>query len=65
MQLPLQSGTQPIGGVLGYPSDQLHREVALIAYHFHWSLEEILSLEHLDRHRWVTEIAAVGKEQRI
>ncbi|XGW00365.1 MAG: DUF6760 family protein [Leptolyngbya sp. BL-A-14] len=34
----------------------MHEEVACIAFEFHWSLEEILSLEHRDRHRWLTEI---------
>jgi hypothetical protein len=24
--------------------------------HFHWSLDQILDLEHRDRRRWVTEI---------
>jgi hypothetical protein len=44
------------GGIVGYPSNQLHEEVAYIAFHFHWTLEEILSLDHLNRRRWVTEI---------
>ncbi|MDX2099279.1 MAG: DUF6760 family protein [Leptolyngbyaceae cyanobacterium bins.59] len=38
--------------------DQLHQEVAYIALHFHWSLEDILNLEHRDRRRWVQEIQA-------
>ena len=37
------------GGVVGYPLDQLHEEVAFIAYHFHWSPEQIMDLEHRDR----------------
>lgn len=41
---------------MGYPLDLLHGEVALIALHFHWSLEQIVMLEHRDRNRWVTEI---------
>jgi hypothetical protein len=43
--------------VTGYPSDQLHEEVACIALAFHWSLSDILALEHRDRRRWVTEIS--------
>ncbi|MEW5861538.1 MAG: DUF6760 family protein [Cyanobacteriota bacterium] len=35
----------------------LRQEVALIAFHFHWSLEDILNLEHSDRRGWVTEIS--------
>ena len=34
-----------------------------MAYHFHWSLDEILDLEHADRRRWVNEISAIN--QRI
>jgi hypothetical protein len=37
-------------------------EVAFIAYHFHWSPDEILDLEHGDRRRWVTEISAINQE---
>ncbi|NJN20028.1 MAG: hypothetical protein HC812_00955 [Leptolyngbya sp. RL_3_1] len=40
----------------GYPSEQLHEEVACVALYFHWSLSDILALEHRDRRRWVTEI---------
>jgi len=29
-----------------YASHRLYREVAYVAYHFHWSLDEILDLEH-------------------
>ncbi|MFE1745586.1 DUF6760 family protein [Coleofasciculus sp. H7-2] len=43
--------------MLGYPSDLLRQEVALIAFHFHWSLEDILNLEHSDRLFWVTQIS--------
>jgi hypothetical protein len=43
-----------------YAADRLHREVAYIAYHFHWSLEDILDLEHPDRLRYVAEIAHIN-----
>ncbi|MEM7713034.1 MAG: DUF6760 family protein [Cyanobacteria bacterium P01_A01_bin.68] len=45
-----------VGGIVGYPSEQLYEEVACIASEFHWSLEEIIVLEHGDRRRWVGEI---------
>jgi hypothetical protein len=32
-------------------------EVAYIAYHFHWGHDEILNLEHRDRHHYLDEIA--------
>ncbi|MER5929002.1 DUF6760 family protein [Streptomyces sp. NPDC002054] len=40
-----------------YATDRLHEEIAYIAYHFHWSLEEILDLEHRDRRRYTEQIA--------
>jgi hypothetical protein len=49
------------GGIVGYPLDQLHEEVAYIAYHFHWPLAEVLELEHADRRRWANEIAAINR----
>ncbi|WP_347269536.1 DUF6760 family protein [Trichocoleus sp. FACHB-90] len=49
--------------MLGYPSDALREEVALIAFHFHWSLEDILNLEHNDRRSWVTEISKIQHQE--
>ncbi|MRG59570.1 hypothetical protein GE115_06755 [Agromyces sp. CFH 90414] len=43
-----------------YATDRLHAEVAYVAYHFHWSLDEILDLEHPQRQRYVREIAAIN-----
>jgi hypothetical protein len=36
--------------------EELHEEVAMIAFYFHWSLEDILKLEHPERRIWVSEI---------
>lgn len=36
------------------------REVSYVAYHFHWSLPEILDLEHADRRRFAAEIERLG-----
>jgi hypothetical protein len=47
---------------VGYPLDDLLEEVAFVAYHFHWSLAEILELEHGDRQRFIEEISAINKE---
>ncbi len=57
VQSSISGGAFSIGGILGYPSDILRQEVALIAFHFHWSLEDILNLEHRERRDWVTEIS--------
>lgn len=32
-----------------------------MAYHLHWSLDDILELEHRDRQRFVDEIAAINR----
>jgi hypothetical protein len=42
-------------------SDRLFEEIAYIAYHFHWSLDEILDLEHPLRRRFVDEIANINR----
>jgi hypothetical protein len=47
--------------MIGYPSDRLFEEVAYIAYHFHWSHGQIMSLDHRERQRWVEEIAKINK----
>ncbi|MFQ5524981.1 MAG: DUF6760 family protein [Thermoanaerobaculia bacterium] len=38
----------------------MNEEVAFIAYHFHWSLEEVMNLEHPERQRWVREISTIN-----
>jgi hypothetical protein len=47
-----------------YAADRLHEEVAYVAYHFHWSLDEILDLEHPDRQLYVSEIARINTRIR-
>ncbi|MEV7090547.1 DUF6760 family protein [Streptomyces sp. NPDC093085] len=42
-----------------YATDRIHEEVAYIAYHFHWNLEDILDLEHRERRRYAEQIAAL------
>jgi hypothetical protein len=41
-----------------YATDRLHEEIAYVAYHFHWSLEAILDLEHHDRRLYADQIAS-------
>jgi len=43
-----------------YAADRLHEEIAYVAYHFHWALDDILDLEHADRLRYVSEIARIN-----
>lgn len=47
--------------MIGYPSDRLFEEVAYIAYHFHWSHQEIMALEHHQRQTWVRTIAQINE----
>jgi hypothetical protein len=44
-----------------YAADRLHEEVAYLAYHFHWSLDQILGLEHPDRLRYVQHVARLNE----
>lgn len=59
---PVCSGAKPSGGVVSYPSDLLYEEVAFIAFHFHWSHEEILNLDHRSRQHWVSEISKINQQ---
>ena len=49
------------GGIVTYASQRLYEEVAYVAYHFHWSREDILDLEHAERQRFVTEIGNLNR----
>ncbi len=44
-----------------YASERLLEEVAYVAYHFHWSFEELLDLEHPVRRRFVEEIDRLNR----
>ena len=55
-------GGDGAGGIISYPLDKLASEVAYVAYHFHWSLEEILDMEHQERHLWIKEISDINSK---
>ena len=44
-----------------YATDRLFEEVAYVAYHFHWSMDEILDLEHRDRQAFAAEISSINR----
>jgi hypothetical protein len=44
-----------------YATDRLFEEVAYVAFHLHWSLDEILDLEHPVRGRFVEEVARINR----
>jgi hypothetical protein len=39
----------------------LVEEVAFVAYHFHWSHDEVMGLEHAERRRWVAAISTINE----
>jgi len=43
-----------------YAADRLYEELAYVAYHFHWSLNDLLDLEHGTRQRFVQEIGKIN-----
>lgn len=47
--------------MMGYPRDDLFREVAFIAYYLHWQMGEIMSLDHRERQRWVAEVSKINE----
>jgi len=59
----IRGGGAGIGGTIGYHSDRLFEEVAYVAYHFHWPYAQLMDLDHLERRRWIQEIAKIN--QRI
>jgi hypothetical protein len=38
----------------------LYEEIAYVAYHFHWALDDVLDLEHRERAKYVGEIAKIN-----
>lgn len=44
-----------------YAVSQLYAEIAYVAFHFHWSHEEIIDLEHLRRRAFIREIASINR----
>ncbi|MET0864801.1 MAG: DUF6760 family protein [Nakamurella sp.] len=46
-----------------YAPDRIYQEVAYIAFHFHWPLDDLLDLEHAERQRFASEIGQIN--QRI
>jgi hypothetical protein len=69
MRISVRCGGGTSGGIIGYPLNRIYEEVAFIAYHFHWSFEEIVNMDHRERQRWCEEISRInqnlsGEKQR-
>ncbi|HEX3678150.1 MAG TPA: DUF6760 family protein [Galbitalea sp.] len=43
-----------------YPAEALWQEIAYLAYHLHWPLDQLLDLEHLDRVRMVRAVVSMN-----
>jgi hypothetical protein len=48
-----------LGGVLGRPLDRIYQEVAYLGSNVHWTLAELLTVDHAERERWVAEVMAL------
>ena len=60
MRRTLREGVRSPGGIVSYPLENIFKEVAFIAYHFHWDREAIMGLTHKERHAWVKEISGIN-----
>ena len=45
-----------------YPRERIYEEIAFIAYHFHWSYETLMNMEHAERRKWCEEISKINKK---
>lgn len=54
-------GMLPAVSALNVGVADLYPEVAVIAYHFHWSRDECMAMSRKERHRWLKEIERINK----
>ena len=50
--------------MIGHPADALFEEMAELAERFHWSREELMTLTHHERRRWLREVARIDARER-
>ena len=62
MRLQVREGVRTPGGIVSYPLESIFKEVAFIAYHFHWDRETVLEMTHKERHVWVKQISAINEK---
>ncbi len=62
MRREVREGVRPPGGIVSYPLENIFKEVAFVAYHFHWDRESVLGMSHKERHAWVKEISAINEK---
>ena len=44
------------------PQERLYQEMTFLSYYLHWSRDEVMNLNHLERRRWCREVSAVNKK---
>jgi hypothetical protein len=47
--------------MMRYPADAIWQEIAYLAYHLHWPIQDLLDLEHSDRVRMVRAVVALNE----
>ena len=62
MWCELRQGVRPPGGIVSYPLENIFKEVAFIAYQFHWERDMIQEMSHRERHAWVKEISGINEK---
>ena len=55
-------GLLPVLPSFDWRLDPVRREVAVIAYHFHWSRAECMDLSRRERAAWIEEIKRINKD---
>lgn len=44
------------------PPKELYRQLSFISYYFHWELETVLELPHLERIKFCREISQINRQ---
>jgi hypothetical protein len=47
---------------VSYPLENIFKEVAFLAYHFHWSRGDLLDMTHRERHVWVKQVSDINEK---
>ena len=48
--------------MLRYPPEAIWQEIAFLAYHLHWPLDDLLDLEHGDRVRLIRAVSNLNTQ---
>lgn len=48
--------------IVTYPAEKIYEEAAFIAYYTHWSHNEIMSFNHMDRLKWCREVSKINSK---